>query len=75
MAKMINTATLNPNNKSFWYWSLAAMTLFTILHLSECGGGDPWEEEKHNRRNGFHRDMFPQVQDIQPALGLHKPRL
>jgi hypothetical protein len=56
---MSQTVNVTPRNLN--RLSLLIALLFIGVYLSECGGGDPREEEKHNRRHGFHRDMLSQT--------------
>ncbi len=62
MSQAINITPRNLNRLS-----LLIALLFIGVYLSECGGGDPYEEEKHNRRNGFHREMMFPTQNLPSA--------
>ena len=62
---MYQTINMTPRNLN--RLSLLISLLFIGVYLSECGGGDPREEEKHNRRNGFHSEMLSPIQNLSSA--------
>jgi hypothetical protein len=59
-ANMSQAINITPRN--FNRMNLLIALLFIGVFLSECGGGDPHEEEKHNRRHRF--EMLSPIRNL-----------